>query len=212
MTLAQERGAADAPRGTVSELIEARIREAWQREDYHRAAALLIDGYGRQIRNYLAGMLRSRSRVDEAYSMFTVDVLVGLPRFRWECRAKVFAYRLAHNAAYRYLRSERRYERLPDEVLCDLPAQPNTRTASYLKTDVKSRMRALRERLSVADQELLTLHVDRELTFKEIARTLLENGLTASDPELEREESRLRSQFRWIKKRLVNLAVAEGLL
>jgi RNA polymerase sigma-70 factor (ECF subfamily) len=191
---------------------ETRIREAWARDDFSRAVDIFIRAYGPGIRGYLAAWLHSRCRGDDAYGMFTVDLMNGLPRFRWEGTARNFGYVLAHRAACRYLKKERRYTDLSDGLLSGLAAPVCTRTASYLKTDFKERLRELRERLPADDQALLMLRVNRGLSFPEIAAAFLKEGFDAGKEELKREDDRLRKQFERMKERLEKLAREEGLI
>jgi RNA polymerase sigma-70 factor (ECF subfamily) len=192
--------------------VETRIREAWACGDFKRALDIFVRAHEPGIRGYLAAWLHSRSRADDAYGMFAVDLVKCLPGFRWECSARSYGYVLAHRAACRYLKAERRYTELPDQLMAGLAAPVQTRTASYLKTDFKERVRALRELLSADDQALLMLHVNRELGFREIAAALLEDGFDASAEELHRKGACLRQQFRQMKKRLEKLAREDGLI
>jgi RNA polymerase sigma factor (sigma-70 family) len=191
---------------------ETRIREACEREDIPLAADILVRAYGPGIRGYLAAWLHSRWKGDEAFGMFTMDLLHGLAKFRWECTARSFGYVLAHRAACQFLKRERLYRDLPDKLLQELEAPERSRTASYLKTDFKERMRELRERLPEDDQALLMLHVTSRLTFPEIAAAFLKDDLDATEEELRRKGDCLRQQFQRIKRRLEKLARDDGLI
>jgi RNA polymerase sigma-70 factor (ECF subfamily) len=100
---------------------------------------------------------------------------------------------------------------MPEGLLSEVAAQTRSRTNAYLKTDVKHRMQELRRRLPAEDQQLLILRVNRELAWTEIAMVLSDEGLTATDGELQREATRLRKRFQLAKDRLRDLARREGL-
>jgi RNA polymerase sigma-70 factor (ECF subfamily) len=194
--------------------VEAAIREAWNREDYEGAATRLIRDYGPELQGFLVAFMADRAQAAEAFSLFTSDLWVALPRFEWRCTARGWAYTLARNAGRRHAKAEKRrrsrHVALP-EGLSDLAAHTQTRTDAYLKTEVKSRMQELRRLLPAEDQQILVLRISRQLTWTEIAMVLSDDGLTATDGELEREASRLRKRFQLAKERLRELARADGL-
>jgi RNA polymerase sigma-70 factor (ECF subfamily) len=87
-------------------------------------------------------------------------------------------------------------------------------TASYLKTQRRSRIAALRDALPLEDQELLVLRVDRRLAWNDIARVLLhpEDGEVLTSEALEREAARLRKRFQILKRQLYEMGRREGLI
>jgi RNA polymerase sigma-70 factor, ECF subfamily len=194
---------------------EARIRCAWEREDFERAATELVQSYGAEVRGFLAAFMSDRAAAAEAFSLFARDLWVALPAFGWRCSARGWAYTLARNAARRHAKSEKRLRArqipMPEGLLSEVAAQTRTRTNAYLETDVKNRMQELRRRLPAEDQQLLILRVNRQLSWTEIAIVLGEDGLTATDGEVQREATRLRKRFQLAKDRLRALARQEGL-
>lgn len=155
--------------------------------------------------------------------MFCEDLWRALPGFEFRCSSRTWAYVLARHAELRF-RSEP--QRRPDRNLPfagqleEVPALRRTSTSPYRQTQVRERLRALRQRLHEQDELLLLLRVDRALSWREIARVLLaEAGGEAGcgdtpHPELllEREAARLRQRFQVIKQRLRHWAEQEGLL
>jgi RNA polymerase sigma-70 factor (ECF subfamily) len=73
-------------------------------------------------------------------------------------------------------------------------------------------MRALRERLDPEDQTLLILHVDRALTWPEIALVLHDEAAPLEGAEHGRAAARLRKRFERVKAEFRRLAREEGLL
>jgi RNA polymerase sigma-70 factor, ECF subfamily len=194
---------------------ETNIREAWDRGDFEQSATLLMRCYGPEVRGFLAAFMNDRAAAAEAFSLFARDLWVALPDFGWRCTARGWAYTLARNAARRHAKSEKRrrarHVPMPESLLSEVAAQTRTRTDAYLKTEVKNRMQELRRRLPAEDQQILILRVSRGLPWTELAMVLGDDGLTATDLELQREATRLRKRFQLAKDRLRALARREGL-
>lgn len=200
----------------MSDQTDNRVRQALQRGDETEAVTLTLAEYGEEVRSYLRARLRDAGSGD-AFSMFAEDLCRGLPRFAWRCPLRSWLYTLARNAANRYVRAARRRRSRQLVLHDDLPASAlvahdRTPTLRYRRTLVKNRFRALRETLPERDQTLLILHIDRGLTFREIAQVLEGTGETPSEPVLERVAARLRKRFELAKERLRQLAQAEGLI
>ena len=87
-----------------------------------------------------------------------------------------------------------------------------TATFPYLRTDVKSRVTALRQQLSTAEQTLLILRVDRNLSWKDVAQIMAGPEAGLEDAEVMRLAAGHRKQFERAKQRLRALAEAAGLL
>lgn len=198
--------------------IDAQIQAACQRGAFDEAATLLLETYGDELLSFLAARLRSPSDADEAFSIFVEDVWVGLPQFAFRSSARTWAYTLARNAASRYARSpSRRAQRnLPlsgNSHVFQAIEQVRSRTRAYLRTEVKDRLRALREKLDPDDQTLLILRVDRGMSFRELARVMLgDSDEKVEGEELDRESVRLRKRFERVKAEFKQMVKDEGLL
>ena len=88
----------------------------------------------------------------------------------------------------------------------EVVASVRSRTAPWLRTEVKDKVALLRASLSEEQRELLVLRVDRDLSWEEIALILDETG------EPVKATARLRKRFQTIKDELRERARAEGLL
>jgi RNA polymerase sigma-70 factor (ECF subfamily) len=91
-----------------------------------------------------------------------------------------------------------------------MPVPTRTTTAPYERTDVKDRFRAIRSRLGEEDRLLLSLRVDRDLGWRDIAHVIV--GPAAPPADLLRQEVRIRKRFQIIKERLRRWAAEDGLL
>jgi RNA polymerase sigma-70 factor, ECF subfamily len=87
-----------------------------------------------------------------------------------------------------------------------------TTTVVYRRSEVKDRMRDLRESLPDDDQMLLILRVDRGMDFRELAVALADRDAGLAADEIDREAARLRKRFERVKARLRELAEEAGLI
>jgi RNA polymerase sigma-70 factor (ECF subfamily) len=191
--------------------VEAAARRACDAGDYVTATTLAIRGYGPEVLGFLRAFHRSDQAAGDAFAVFAEDLWKGLPGFAWECSLRTWAYVLARRASFRTRKRARRDEvpRASDAALSNLVARVRTETLTYLRTEKKSAIRALRDRLPEDEQTLLVLRVDRDLAWNELARVLAEEG--ADDATLEREAARLRKRFQLVKEKLVAMAKREGI-
>ncbi len=163
--------------------------------------------------SFIHSLLDDEAGADEAFSLFAVDVWRGLPAFRGDASLRTWAYCIARRAAGRVRRGvvarDARYG--GDEAAAsDAVAHVRTTTAIFKRTDVKDRVRLLREQLTSEEQELLTLRVDRALEWREIAHVVLEGEPSAAD--VTKHAAQLRKRFERAKDKLQKLADAAGLL
>jgi RNA polymerase sigma-70 factor, ECF subfamily len=172
--------------------------------DAHRAAEALLRGYGGELYSFLLGTLRGESDADEAFSMFCEQLWRGLEGFRGEGSYRTWAYQVARRAAYQVRRGDfrrsKRFNLDGGEAAERIAAEIRTTTAAFRRTDVKDKMRALRDELSDEDKELLVLRLDRDLEWQEIATILDEDA------------ANLRKRFERLKSKLKVMAKRAGLL
>jgi len=197
------------------EALEREIRSCIERRDLTGAATLVIRGYGPEIFGFLSARLRDESAAGDAFSMFSEDLWRGLPKFGERSTVRVWAYALARHAAIRLQSSphRKRKRNVPlsaREVLEKLVDRVRTDTAPFLQTEFKTRIAALRERLSEDDRTLLVLRVDRGLDWGEVARVFLAPEAPASERLLAAEAVRLRKRFQLVKEKIRKMASEEG--
>jgi RNA polymerase sigma-70 factor, ECF subfamily len=195
---------------------EQAIREAFDAGDMERAATRTLGAYGREIFGFLAARVPTHSDADEIFSMFTENLWAGLPKFGWRCSMRTWCYVLAHNARYQYTtaphrRAGRNVALSCPGVLSQLADDFRTTTRPYLQTEVKDGFRKLRDQLDEEEQLLLLLRVDRKLSFREIAITVLGDA-DCEAAVLAREEARLRQAFARMRSNFRRLAENAGLL
>ena len=204
-------------RADERDALERRIRSLWDAGDMRRAATVLLEGYGGELLGFLMLRLRDRDAASEAFSKFTEDLWRGLGGFEWRCSARVWSYTLARHAASHYIRgARRRRERLAPlsraGPLSKIEERIRTATLASARTESKTRIARLRERLRSDDQMLLVLRVNRRLDWTEIAQVMFHEGEVVDPAVLEKEAVKLRKRYQSAKEKLRKLALEEGLV
>lgn len=192
---------------------EETARRALAAGDTEQASQLLLRGIGPEILSWLHGVLDSPADADEAYAEFAEAAWRALPRFEAKSSFRTWCYAIARNCMCSQLRRAVR-----DRALfgCSAPWSKlaegaRESTAPWFRTDVKDRVRDLRNALSVDDRALLVLRVDRGLDWSELAEVWAE-GKELDPAARARLSATLRKRFERVKQQLRALAEKEGLL
>jgi RNA polymerase sigma-70 factor (ECF subfamily) len=191
---------------------EKELRRAWDAGDLSTVATLAIERYGPEIFGVLAVQLHSASNAADAFSLFTEHLWCGLPGFQWRCSLRSWAHRVARNAAVRWITKKHQRERnlsIEQDVL-DIAEHVRSSTLVHLRTEVKLKVRRLRDELPQFEQMLLILRIDKAMEWPEIAAALADQDLDVDD--LKREAARLRKRFQLVTEKLRALARERGLL
>ncbi len=194
--------------------LERVIAERQAAGDLAAAATVAIKGYGPEILGFLFVSTGRQQETAEIFSDYCEDLWRGLPAFRGESSFRTWSYRLAYHALARARRSDAR-KRKRVTALTELPEiagvvdHVRTRTLPHLRTEVKTAVARLRERLSEEDRTLLVLRIDRRLPWDEIAGIV--DPDSPSPESSKRLAAALRQRFERIKARLRELAVELGL-
>jgi RNA polymerase sigma-70 factor, ECF subfamily len=193
------------------EEIEAEIRRHCVAGDWSGAATAALRSYGPEVLGFLYAALGNQADAREAYSLFSETLWRGLPGLRWQSSFRTWAYALARSALGRVLREPARRGRMVQlsqapEVLLETRLG-RTVTAPHLRSDVKSQVRRLRLALDPDDQTILTLRVDRAMSWRDIAIVMA--GEDAPETEVARQSALLRKRFERLKVRLKSLVEVE---
>lgn len=207
--------------------LEVKARAACEAGHHDLAMGHLVEAYGGELLRFLAVRLGDPDAASEVYSDVVERLWRNLPRFEWRHGARGYCYAIARNCATNYSTAA---GRRPDRNLSLSKASASavaerirTATMPFLRTEVKDRFRALREQLPLEDQTLLTLRLDRELSWRELAVAMSVHGdeeeggdggtmTKPTEAELVREAARLRQRFKAAKEKLRTFATREGLL
>lgn len=184
--------------------LDARVKALLESGEGDEAATAAIEALGPNILGFL-GSLLDEDDARDVFSMFAEDLWHGLPGFRFECSLRAWAYRVARNAAARFRKDayRRRAERFPTSMASRLAA--SIADSAQLPGGRRDSLRQLRESLDADDQTLLSLRLDRELEWEELAVVLSAEGAPVS-------AAALRKRFERLKDRLERLAREQGLL
>ena len=176
--------------------------------DHQHTVERVLHAHGAEIFGWMLATLSSDGDAADAFSLFGEDLWKSLARHEGRCSIRTWCYMIARCAVARVLeaRAARRSVPLSDAPISHVAAQVRDATLSYLRTDVKQRIRALREQLDPDDQLLLVLRVDKDLGWRDIAIVMF--GHDTSDIELARHAARLRKRFERVKAQLRALASA----
>jgi len=166
---------------------------------------------------FLLSHLRDETAATDVFSVFTEDLWRGLPGFEGRSSLRVWAYALAKNAASRHLAAphRRRARNVPLSQagdLAELADAVRTETSAYLRTEAKTKLAELRERLSPDERALLVLRVDRGLDWIDVARILfMQEGALPGD-DIKKEAARVRKRFQALKEKVRRMAKEARLL
>ena len=170
------------------------------------AATMVIESLGPEILGYLRAVLRDEAGASDAFSHFAEAVWRGLPRFRGEASLRVWCYRIAWRAVLTQKRDpyRRRRERFGTSMASKVAGRVFATTAVELERQTGA-LERLKEQLEPEEQTLLTLRVDRQLSWREVADILAEEGATV-------DEAALRKRFERLKDKLARAAREGGLI
>lgn len=174
--------------------------------DRARVVERALRVHGSEVFGWLLASLATETEASDAFSLFSEDLWKSLARHQGRCSLRTWCFMLARHAVARTIeaRNARRAVPLSEAPLSRLAARIRDETLEYLRTEVKQRVRALREQLDPDDQALLILRVDKDLGWRDIAIVMF--GPDTTDAELVRHAATLRKRFERVKARLRELA------
>lgn len=204
--------------GTESESVEERALGALDEGNYESATTLLLRQFGHEVFRFLSVAHRDEDDASDVFSAFAEALWTAIPTFERRSSLRTWMYAIARRTSLRHRRDARRrrnrFELRSDSALFDLELEIRTATLSFLRTERKTRLSALRASLPIEDQMLLVLRVDRRLSWSDLALVLHEgeDDQRLSSDELKREAARLRKRFQLLKDRLREQGRREGLV
>lgn len=198
---------------TPHDTIEEQLRAHHQAQQWAEAATVGLRHFGPELLRFAATMMRSASAAEDAFAEACERIWLGLPGFRFESSFRTWAFTITRRVCVQHLREPHRRRACPlSEAgpLSELQEQVRTQTQPYLRDEAKDRLGELRASLTAEDQAILTLRLDRGLSWSEIERVM--DDEEASPQERKRREAALRKQFERLKERLRLLAKKSGVL
>ncbi|HSD87033.1 MAG TPA: sigma-70 family RNA polymerase sigma factor [Kofleriaceae bacterium] len=193
--------------------IDAEVEALVQAGELDKAATRLMETYGSEIYGFLMNLMSNETAAADVFSQFGEDLWAGLSKFKFKSSLRTWLYVLARHAGARYRRtpwnkSDRRGNESRIQSMVDIA---RSRTQPWQRTEIKDGFSAIRESLDPDDRILLTLRVDRDLPWDEVARVMLD-GEDADEIALKKECDRLRKRFQLLKTELRKRAQEAGLL
>jgi RNA polymerase sigma-70 factor (ECF subfamily) len=200
---------------------EEQALQALDAGNHELAATIVLREHGPEVMRFLGAFHRDADDAAEVFSEFTEALWRALRTFERRSSVRTWMYAIARRVSLRHRRDARRrrtrFEHWTESSsVVAVEAAVRTATLSYLRTERRSKLAALRESLPVEDQMLLVLRVDRKLAWNDLVLVLSgdeENPVPPpSDDALKREAARLRKRFQMLKDKLRELGRREGLL
>lgn len=191
---------------------EERIQALCQQGQTQAGLELAFETYGAEVYGFVVSRLRDEAAATEVFAQTFEDLCSSIDDFGWRCSMRTWLYRLARSAISRYARNPSNLPRrsVPLSQVSEIADRARSATRDYLRTEVKDQFAELCRELDPDDQMLLTLRVDRELEWTEVAQVLSDTELT--DEELSQASARLRQRFKTVKDHLRERAVEIGLI
>jgi RNA polymerase sigma-70 factor (ECF subfamily) len=176
---------------------EARIAGLLDAGDLKAAATRAIQEYGPEVLGYLFAIVRDGDLAADAFSRFAEDLWKGIGGFRRDSSFRCWAYRIAWNAACDELDDpyRRRGRRLMTSEVSGLVEAVRSGSAEFLKPQAREELDRLRASLEPEEQALLTLKVNRGLSWREVAQALSRPGRPLT-------EAAVRKRYERIKRKL----------
>jgi RNA polymerase sigma-70 factor (ECF subfamily) len=174
--------------------LDAEVAACLARGDTGAAASAVMRALGPGLLGYLAAVLRDVEDARDVAGEVAEQLLTSLPRFRGECAVKTWTYRIAWRAAMRARNHPRRARTtaLRSSAAAALVAEARASTAAYRRPAALAWLERARAELSAADQSLLTLRLDRAMSWNEVAVVMSDGDVAALRKRYERIKARLR--------------------
>lgn len=198
------------------EAAEQQISELIKAAELEQAATTALELYGKELFRFFRARADDEVEASEIFSEFCEDFWLGLSSFRADSSVRTWAFRVARNALGQYYRHEQRHERrkVPlsaAEEITRVTQWARSETRPYLRTEPKLWVARIREELSESERELLSLHIDHQLTFLQCARVLADDEEMSLDA-LRTLEKTLRKRYQRLREKIRQLAEEQGVL
>lgn len=179
--------------------LDERIKALTAAGDHHAAATEAMRALGPKILGYLRSVLRDECDAGDAFSLFAENLWRGIGTFRGDSSFRTWAFKIAWNAAMNVRNDawNRLGRRLETGEASQLAEEIRTKTGARLERQ-HTALDEIRATLSPEEQTLLTLRIDQQLPWEDIAEVLSTEGSPV-------EAAALRKRFERLKERLTKL-------
>jgi RNA polymerase sigma-70 factor (ECF subfamily) len=195
--------------------LESRIRRQFERGEIKEAATAAVEGFGPEILGFLVAVIRDERLAGEAFSQFCQDLWTGMPAFRGEVSFRTCAYRLARNA-WLSLQQDPRFRKtvsLSDSPhISNVEKEVKTLSLPNAQSEAQQQVMKLRKSLDPEDHALLILHIDRRLSWSEIAQIMIAPEEASDQSLVARQAATLQARFELVTRNLKKQARENKLL
>lgn len=183
--------------------LEAELRALCDAGDFTAAALLAIERYGAEVLEYLLTVAHSHSVASEVFAVVCDRLLNEIGKFRWNTSFRTWAYAIAFDAVCDSPHSRPTALQPRSPELAEAAERVRRSTLALWKIARKDSNRDLRAQLGTDEQSLLTLRLDRQMPWREIAHIMLGAD---DDASVDRFAATLRKRFERTRERLQALA------
>ena len=187
---------------------EQELRALVATGDFDRATEKTLEAYGGELAGWLRSILPNEADAQDAFSRTSIELWQSLKRYDGRCSLRTWCYMLARHAA---ARSRSAPKNAHEQLVSQIPSLAQAATKIWSTSQITAEHRRdvyaeIRGSLDDEDQALLTLRVDRDLAWNDIAEILL--GERAKPDAIAKKAAALRKQFERVKERLRELAAS----
>lgn len=192
----------------MSEL-DARVKALLAEGREAEAVSELVRALEPRMLGFLNGVLLDPHAAQDVWANACVQLWSSIEGFEGRAAIETWVYAVVRTACAAWLRAPHRRR---EALVADLEpvAERRSPTPPWRSTPVRDAARALREKLTPEERELLILRIDRRMSWRTLAE--IELGIEADDAALGRREVALRKRFERLKDKLAELARREGIL
>lgn len=168
-------------------------------------------GYGDAIFRFLYKMARNGGDAQDAFSMFSEDVVRGIRTLHSDSHLRAWLFQVARNALSRLKRGDpRKRETTANLKLQEMAQEYSTSWRKELEKQ-KDELAGLLDALDEEERTIVVLYATGSYSWMDVARILAESPDALDDAALKTEATRLKQRYRRAKEKLRELAQKKGL-
>jgi RNA polymerase sigma-70 factor (ECF subfamily) len=176
--------------------LDGRVRKLLDADACADAATEVVRALGPAVLRYLRTLLRNDADANDAASCWAESVWSGLPDFRGDASLRTWALRLAYRAALAVVDGAWRRRARPFATGEASRLAATLRTASAVRVERQRRkLDAVVATLTPEQQTLLSLRVDQDLSWDEIADVLSTDARRPDPKTLAKRYERLKERL-----------------
>lgn len=201
----------------IGQSIDEEVRALLAAGRHREALTRTLEAYGRELMGFIVPFFKAKHDAEDVFAILSERLWDSFlsSSFRWHCSLRTWTYVIARNETARFRTGERRRGagRVPLSEIADIIAIATTKArVADTSSERREKFARLRAELTPDEQALLTLRVDRELSWDDVALAFMADSGACDEEARKREAARLRKRYELIRKRLAQRVREEGLL